>query len=235
MRFFTTERLGPKQSLTPEGFLLCEDVPLSRTGVQVYGPGEVPITPAADGTIRVVREPEQVFRPETLASGNGKPVTIDHPPVDVTPDNWRELAMGYLISPRRGPGAFDDLTLGDLMITCPDTIKRVRARELNEISLGYDADYEEIAPGQGRQTNILINHCALLEPGGSRCGPRCSIGDHQPDCLRATRDSTGALLVGETERPEYRLYDALVAHAYRTTDPPPAPRRPRLVHVHLYR
>ena len=44
-----------------------------------------------------------------------------------------------------------------------------------EISLGYDAEYTEVSPGKGVQSNIVINHIALVDKG--RCGSRCSIGD----------------------------------------------------------
>lgn len=251
MKFFTSERLGPKQSIMgASGFLLCEDVPLARTGVQLYGPGEVPITPGPDGMIRIEREPDQVFRSETVASANGKAATVDHPPVDVTPDNWRELAVGFAVNPRRGEGILDDLLLGDIIVTCPEVIEAVRARKLREISLGYDADYEEIEPGRGRQTNILVNHVAFLEPGGSRCGPRCSIGDARytyhaggfvvgrgehatpEEALAAARSRYGdrAYVVDVETGRETR--DDIVTRGYRTTDPP---RRPRAVHVHVYR
>lgn len=169
--------------MTPEGFLLCEDVPLARTGMQLYGPGEVPITPGPDGMIRVDRDPEEVFRPETIASGNGKYVTIDHPLVDVTPANCKELGRGHAMNFHRGEGAFDDVMFGDLLISCPDAIQLINDRALREISLGYDADYEELAPGHGRQAKIVINHIALLPHGESRCGPRCSIGDHDTGCI----------------------------------------------------
>ena len=175
MKFYTTEKLGPKQSLTPEGFLLCEDVPIARTGTMIYGPGETPIDVGPDGIAKIEREPEQVFRPETIASINGKPVVDEHPEKDVDPENWRQLAVGVGINPRRGAGAMDDLLIADLLITDKDIIPLVRDGK-REISLGYDADYEEIAPGRGRQKNILVNHIALVESG--RCGPRCAIGDH---------------------------------------------------------
>lgn len=176
MKFHTTEKLGPKQSLTPEGFLLCLDVPLARTGMMIYGPDETPIKASADGLVRIFREEAEVFNDITLASANGKPVVNEHPNGDVLPENWLELAKGVCLNPRRGLGAMDDLMVGDLLITVPEEIEAVQAGK-REISLGYDADYEQTAEGAGKQTNIIINHIALVEAG--RCGPRCAIGDHK--------------------------------------------------------
>jgi uncharacterized protein len=176
--FYVTEKLGPKQSLTPEGFLLCEEVPLARTGMMIYGPDETPIKAGPDGIVRIMRENEDVFNAITIASALGKPVTNDHPEEDVVPESWKELTHGVSINVRRGEGAMDDLLIGDLLITTPEGIKEVRDNGKIEISLGYEADYEETGPGMGRQSNIIINHIALVEQG--RCGPRCAIGDAKP-------------------------------------------------------
>lgn len=176
MKFYVTEKLGKKQSLTPEGFLLCEDVPLCRTGMLIYGPNETPIEAGPEGYVKVFREEDEVFHPKHIASYQGKPVTMDHPEEEVSPENWKTLAVGTCINPRRGVGLLDDLLLADLLITDPDAIKR--AHELPEVSCGYNADYEETGPGMGRQRNILGNHIALVENG--RCGPRCAISDHSP-------------------------------------------------------
>jgi uncharacterized protein len=174
MKFHTVEKLGPKQSLTKEGFLLCEDVPLNRTGTLLYGPGETPVEPGPDGIVRIERSPEEVFRPETIASFNGKPVVNEHPDKDVEPDNWRELAVGTVLNPRRGTGICDDCTVADLLITDQEAIKLIQAGK-REVSAGYDAEYEQFSPGLGRQYDIIGNHVALVESG--RCGPRCAIGD----------------------------------------------------------
>lgn len=185
INYYTTERLGAKQSFTPEGFLLCEATPIARTGEQVYGPGEiwhhkdgqlVPMEVGSDGVLMVNRAPEEVFRPETVASFEGKPVVNGHPAEDVHPDNWRELAVGHMMNVRRGAGADDDLLLADLLITNRAEIDAVRAG-LREVSCGYDADYEGTGAGRARQYNIYGNHLALVEAG--RCGPRCAIGDSQ--------------------------------------------------------
>lgn len=177
MRFFTVQKLGPKRSLTPEGFLLCEDVPVARTGEMIYGAGEVPVETGPDNLIRISRNPDEVFRDETLASCEGKPVTLDHPEEFVAPGNFGALARGSMFNVRQGSGIEDDLMIADLMITEQSAIKAVQDDGIEEVSLGYEADYEQVSPGRGVQRNIVVNHVALVERG--RCGPRCAIGDHE--------------------------------------------------------
>jgi hypothetical protein len=176
-RCFTVQKLGPRRALTPEGFLLCEAVPVARTGEMIYGAGEVPVETGPDNMIRISREPDEVFRAETLASCEGKPVTLDHPDEFVAPGNFGALARGTMFNVRRGSGIEDDLIIADLLITEQAAIEAVQADGIEEVSLGYEADYEQVAPGRGVQRNIVVNHVALVERG--RCGPRCAIGDRE--------------------------------------------------------
>lgn len=177
MRFYTVQQLGPKRSLTPEGFLLCEDVPVARTGEMIYGSGEVPVDTGPDNLIRISRNADEVFRDETLASCEGKPVTLDHPDEFVAPGNFGSLARGSMFNVRRGSGIEDDLIIADLMVTDAQAIKAIQDDGIEEVSLGYEADYEQVSPGRGVQRNIVVNHVALVERG--RCGPRCAIGDRE--------------------------------------------------------
>jgi hypothetical protein len=180
--FFAEEELGPNQYFTPEGYLICEAVPIARIGVQEYADIELPdIEAGPDGIILVERDPEVVFAPETLASTLGKPVTISHPEGEVNPDNWSVLAKGSGFNPRRGEGEQSDLLITDLMITEKGAINEVRNNGLKGISVGYDADYEQIAPGRARQTSIVVNHIALVR--NPRCGPVCSVQDSQHPSL----------------------------------------------------
>lgn len=174
MWFLPEEKIGQTRYRTPEGFLVCEAVPIARTGVMAYGPGEIPIDPGPDGIIRIERSEADVFDPKTIASFAGKPVTDDHPDEDVTPSNWSSLAKGEVHNPRRGDGIWSDCLVADLFIKDEDAIQIVLDGKV-EVSCGYDADYEQTAPGRGRQHNIIGNHVALVENG--RCGPRCAIGD----------------------------------------------------------
>jgi len=192
MRFYVTEKLGPKQSITPEGFLLCEDVPLARTGEMAYAEGELDdLKGDASGVIYVTRDEKAVFDPIYIASLNGKPAVNDHPDQDVNPENWRELAIGVVMNVHRGTGVQADLLLGDLLITDAQAIEDIQSGK-REVSAGYTADYDEIAPGKARQYNLIGNHVALVESG--RCGPRCSIGDRKTvhhtktgDCSMTTK------------------------------------------------
>lgn len=175
--FYTTAQLSERISETPEGFLLCEAVPITRTGDLMYAPGETPIEPG-QGQTRIHRDAEDVFTPETLASFEGKPVTLQHPQDFVTPENWRELAVGTVQNVRRGDGLDADKLLADLLITDATAIAAVKGKTLREVSCGYDAEYVQLAPGIGKQKNIIGNHVALVPAG--RCGAECAIHDHAP-------------------------------------------------------
>ncbi len=177
MIFYTTEKLSGKMSRTPEGFLLCLDVPIARTGMMLYGPEETPIKAGPDELVKIFREDSEVFRPATIASAQGKSVTNDHPDEDVNLDNWRNLTIGTVFNARRGAGAQDDLLLADFLITTNEGLDEIESGK-REVSCGYTADYEETGPGMGVQRNIIINHVALVESG--RCGSRCSISDSKP-------------------------------------------------------
>lgn len=175
MRFFVKGRLGAKRSTTPEGFLVCHDVPIARVGQQIYAAYEVPVEPNMVGEVFIDRPAEEVFRDDTVASFNGKPVTIAHPDEFVGPDNWRDLAKGVTMNARPGQGIDEDVILADLVITDREAIRIVNEDGIREVSAGYEADYEQIEPGRGVQRNIIANHVALVAMG--RCGSRCSIGD----------------------------------------------------------
>ena len=172
--FHATERLGKVQSVSREGFLICEGVPVSRTGDLLYAPGELPIPPGPDGLIHVHRSEDAVFHPDAISSFEGKSIVDLHPGVDVTPANWRMYAVGHMQNVRRGTGDQSHVLLADLVIKDAAAIREVRAGK-RQVSLGYEAAYVVTKPGFADQTEIIGNHVALVPQG--RCGPTCSIGD----------------------------------------------------------
>lgn len=183
--YLIKEALGESRSITPEGFLLCRGVAIARTGIQVYKKHELPmITADATGEVRIERLPEEVFRPEAIASFEGKAITVYHPDNEfVTPENWKRYSVGVVQNVRRGDGLQSHLLLADLLIQSADAIAYAN-KELPQLSAGYDAEYVETAPGRGLQRNIIGNHVALLPRG--RCGPCCAIKDEEPSVKKPT-------------------------------------------------
>lgn len=181
MKYFFNTQLGETRYSLADGSLLCKDVPIARTGTQVYAAGDLPnLTPNAAGQIIVTRSPEQVFNPATLASFEGMSITVLHPEDEdgnirlVNPQNWKDLAHGHLQNVRRGTGNQSDLMLADLIVKDEYAIQLIEDG-LRQVSCGYDAEYEQTAPGKADQVDITGNHVALVPKG--RAGNRCAIGD----------------------------------------------------------
>ena len=165
----------------PEGYLLCLNVPVARTGTQEYLPEELGL-PGRGKLIPVYRPEEEVFSPETIASFEGMPVTNDHPPGGVDSGNIRSLQKGHAHNVRRGHGEESDLLLADLMITDPSLIDLVLSGK-REISCGYT--YELCREkGQFIQRKIRGNHVAVVNAG--RAGSRVSIKDNKPERRKNT-------------------------------------------------
>lgn len=181
MKYFFETRLGETRYRLADGSLLCKDVPVARTGKQLYGAADLPnLIPDAFGEIVVSRSPEHVFDPATLASFEGMSITVLHPEDAngnvqlINPTNWKELAVGHLQNVRRGTGDQADLMIADIIIKDEYAIQLVEDG-LRQVSCGYDAEYDQTEPGKAEQVEITGNHVALVPKG--RAGNRCAIGD----------------------------------------------------------
>lgn len=183
MQYFGTRLSENISRREPEGYLLCLNVPVARTGIQEYLPEELSLPPAAappGSLIPVQRPASEVFSPETVASFEGMPVTDDHPPDGVDIDNIRRLQAGHAHHVRRGSGADADLLLADLIITDPGLIDKILSGK-REISCGYNYELRE-ENGQYIQRKIRGNHIAVVDAG--RAGKRVSI--HDADVSKST-------------------------------------------------
>lgn len=192
--FYAPTQLGKTRYITPEGFLVIEGVCIARTGTQQYHVSELALKGDSTGVITVTRTPEEVFSPTTLASFEGKPITVEHPPEFVTPENWKKYEVGQLHNVRRGDGIEDDMMMADIIIKDAGAIAYVN-RDKPEVSCGYDSDYIQTEPGFAQQTKIIGNHLALVDRG--RAGPRCAIRDHS--FTPVTPDITTELFIMSTK------------------------------------
>lgn len=166
---------------TPEKYLLCVGVPIARTGIQQYTIGEdltdidgEPL-PTKDGIIDVYKDEKVLFDPKTIASFEGKPVTIGHVMIDA--ENWRDRAVGIAQNVRRGTGNNTDKLVADLLITDKDGINTIKSNTMREISLGYEAGYISDGIGKAHQVSITGNHIAIVPEG--KAGHECRIYDEK--------------------------------------------------------
>ncbi|HFT0269588.1 TPA: DUF2213 domain-containing protein [Klebsiella pneumoniae] len=188
MKYFFKTRLGNTRFQLADGSVLFKDVPIARTGEQEYDATERPeLVPNDRGKVIVRRAPEEVFSERAMASFEGMAVTIGHPRdfdgqiIFVTPDNWRLLAHGHIQNVRRGTEDKTDLLLADVIVKTPEALQAIDDGD-DEVSCGYDADYEQISPGLAKQSAITANHLALVPNG--RAGFRCAIGDSMPSTTK---------------------------------------------------
>lgn len=173
VRTYYGSRISDNIVRLSNGCILCQNVPIARTGTYSYLSSELGLD--GDRVISVNRKPEDVFDAKALASFEGKAFTDDHPPVDVTIDNWAQYAKGIVRDVRRGTGEDSDKVVADILVNDPITASEIEAGK-REISAGYECEYCEDENGC-YQRNIIGNHVALVKSG--RAGSTVCIKDEK--------------------------------------------------------
>ena len=184
VRYFAT-RLSDNIAETPEGYRLCKNAVIARTGFQGYKVSELtdPAGILADRApheeLDIWRDPAEVFSPATLASFEGKTFTLTHPDDLLDPDTERDHHEGHVTNVRKGPEALDDgnyPVLADILVTGRDAIRAIDAG-FRELSCGYS--YRLAKEGyRYDQRDIRGNHVALVQKG--RAGAEARIHDAAP-------------------------------------------------------
>lgn len=183
MKFYVTSKLSENISVTPEGFLLVKNVVLTHTGALTYQKGEHPFDDVS-GEVVMTRDPEELFSIVTLASFEGKDITIQHPKEFVSPDNYQGLTNGVMFNLRRHKeqievdGKLEDAMACDMLIKSAEAIELIE-NGVREVSLGYDAFWQLTGDNTGKHSSIRGNHCAIVEEG--RAGKFCVINDHKKE------------------------------------------------------
>jgi hypothetical protein len=175
-RAYYGTKISPNQTRTPEGYLICHNVPIARTGWQEYLGSEIGLD--SSSPIQVYRSEEEVFHPATIASFEGKTVADAHPSEWISPNNEGAYHKGHVQNVRRGTGEESEFLLADLFVKDANLINKVD-NGLREVSCGYDCLYEPMEEGQYAQKQIRGNHVAVVAAG--RAGDRVAIRDAAPE------------------------------------------------------
>ena len=165
MKVLVSEKLSEHKYKTPEGYLICTDAILARTGKQSYTKDE--LFQDGDNTeVNVDRPYDEVMNAKTIASFENKPITFDHPDEDVNVGNYKDYAIGYVRDVHQGKtDKGEDVILGNLVITDQEAINAIEQGDHTDLSCGYDCDIKDDGNGNYSQTNIRGNHLALCEQG----------------------------------------------------------------------
>lgn len=168
--------ISPNQIETGEGFLICRNVPIARTGSMDYLESE--LNPAGSSTkmVKVLRSPEEVFSKAALSSFEGKPVTNEHPPELLTPETYSLYAKGHAQNIRKGVGEWEGHMVADLHIQDEALIREVQEGK-REISCGYECTWSDNGDGTYSQHEIRGNHVAVVTRG--RAGKNVAILDSE--------------------------------------------------------
>lgn len=170
----TVEIISPNREKTPEGYLLCKGVTISRVGEFTYNADEVPNVKSVNGQVLMSRSADELFNADTIRSFEGKPIVIGHDEF-ADPSNWADIAVGIATNVRRGEGEQAGDLIADLLLTQSKGIALVESGLLTEVSCGYDAQAIDDGDGKGHQVGIVGNHIALVQR--ARCGSSCQIKD----------------------------------------------------------
>lgn len=220
-------KLSAHMDKTPEGYLICRDVPIARTGTQEYLAGELGLEGDPERVITVRRHEGDVFEPAALASFEGKDVTRDHPPEQVGPVNHACYSKGHVQNVRRD----GDKVVADLLLKDASLISDVEHGVIREVSCGYQCEY--VPDGDGyRQKHIRGNHVAVVPRG--RAGHEVAIKDQAARRAGKGRKYMGkfaeailnALGMAAQEAKTAEEVQALVSTASAALDAAPEEKKP---------
>lgn len=222
MRMFDTLIFdeGAKVRYTGDGYLTAAPR-VARTGIQLYYGSELGLSGQdAKKVMKVYRSPEQVFHKDAMASFAHRPFTDDHPPEQVTADNWKKYATGQSGAEVARDGEFIRVPM---VLMDAAAIKKFKDGKV-EISMGYDCEID-FTPGttpdgqtyDAMQKNPRGNHYAVVD--AARGGSKLRIGDATGKVnSSAYADGLRAIIDGKVTTGEDSLVKCLAGTEYPFMD-----------------
>lgn len=184
---YLATRISPHLARTPAGFLICKDVPITRSGPMAYLASELDL-PGGAQKLTVWRSVEETTSQRFLASAEGAIVTDAHPPRFVDAKNFQVFSRGHMQNVRIGPRDRDGnaTVIADLFIGDEGLAKKVETGAVRDVSIGYSLDVVQDGKGRWMQKNMKVNHCAVVpkgRAGSTQIADAASLGE-----VMTTRD-----------------------------------------------
>ena len=178
--------VSSQRTMTKQGFLVVP-AKLSRVGVFDYFDSEL-FKDGVGEIKKVARTERSLFTDETIQSFEGAPLTLQHAKDDVTAENWKKYAVGFVQNVRRD----GDFLVADARVTDAEAIKAINDLGISELSCGYDADVVSGSAADYEFTPMIGNHVALVARG--RCGSSCALADEDKTAMSKFKAAFKSLL-----------------------------------------
>lgn len=176
MRFIDALAIDGAMRRTADGYAVLSARAARGGNVQIYRGAELGLMDR--DTVRVYRPAEEVFRKDAIASYAGVPVTLNHPPEQVTAETWKDVAVGEVGEDVLRDGEFVRVPM---MLRDAKAIAAVEGGT-RELSMGYEAHVDlkdGVSPlGEtydAEMTGFRMNHIAIVPV--ARGGSDLRIGD----------------------------------------------------------
>lgn len=125
-----------KATILPDGSLIS-DATITRAGVFLYSSDELGLS-GPTRVVRVLRPPEEVFRPESLDSLRLVPVTLDHPREPVSPATFDASGVIGAVGNDIRANGLD--VIGTVAVRSATALQEYQDG-VRELSAGYTAHY----------------------------------------------------------------------------------------------
>lgn len=143
---------------------------------------------------------DTLFNQDSMESLRGVPVTVLHPDIPVTPENYQQFAVGTVLSVNR----VDDALQVELSIADADAIKSIQQGAI-ELSCGYNVDVEgtsgtfNFIEFDSTQRSRRYNHIALVPKAraGATCKLQLDIG--QPNMQNVILPNNTVISIEESQ------------------------------------
>ena len=205
MRLYDTITLddAAKVRYTGDGYMTAMPR-VARTGIQLYYGSELGLTGQdSKKVIKVLRPEAEVFSTDAMNSFAHRPFTDDHPPVQVTADNWKQYATGQSGAEVVRDGEFVRVPM---VLMDAKAIQKFKDGKV-EISMGYDCEIDmkggndpKYGAFDASMKNPRGNHYAVVD--AARGGAQLRLGDSGGKTVdtNAFADGLRAILDGKVDR-----------------------------------
>jgi hypothetical protein len=206
------------RSIDEDGYMSAPAVISTSDNVQKYRAADLGLTDRPpDEMVGLYRPTDEVMDPETLASFDGKPITMNHPPGGVSAKNWKQVAIGDVHDVK----AAGKNTAARVVIRDSASVGRIASGK-SALSCGYSFDLD-LTPGVasdgtpyiGVQRKIRGNHTAIVDV--PRGGPVCRIADNAEEKPMALRKLVLDGIAVEVEDRDATIIEKAIAVADAAT------------------